>query len=505
MRTAPRATDSSVTETASATGSLPLDRNVGGVLASHLVGRGFGFVAFVLIARALSPTDLGRFAIVTAVTEAIRLALDAGLSPASVRRLAGLPRSEWAPTLAAARGARGVAALIGVTLALVVAWLPPLAALRWELGIASLGIASGLFVSGVSVPLQAAGALHRLPVLHGAGGLVQLLLAAGGAAGHGSVAFFLLIAPAADLMRLVIGQQLIRDLGPSTAPTDSLSGSMRTARDDAAEVRLLWRHSLPLAAAGSLGLIGARVDVWLLGAFGSLGDVGAFSVAAKVCEAFLVIPASVSAAMLPVLAAQWRDERPSFARTLAVSSRVHGLAGAVMLVLVSLAAAWALPTLFPATPGLPTVATVVAVSSLLIFLNQPPIDALIAAGRSQRVMGIAATALTGMVVADLVLIPRFGATGAAVAAVIGHAIGRRLLLRTLDDALFGPRPAHAVFPLPLASLAVAGTALLRPLVVLPLGVVVLAWSAWTAPRNWRALRAAVAGGGSAPTPPVPSA
>ena len=503
MRNTPRATDPSAAETASATGSLPLDRNVGGVLASHLVGRGFGFVAFVLIARSLSPTDLGRFAFVTALTEAIRLAIDSGLSPASVRRLASLPRSDWPLTLAVARRARVGAALLGVTLALAVSLLPPLSALRLEIGIASLGIATGLFVAGVSVSLQAAGALHRLPVLHGAGGLIQLVLAAGGAAGHGSVAFFLMIAPAADLIRLAIGQRLICDLGPNTGPT----GSTRAARegDVAEEFRLLWRHSLPLAAAGSLGLLSARVDVWLLGAFGSLGDVGAFSIAAKVCEAFLVIPASVSAAMLPVLAAQWRDERPSFGRTLAVSSRVHGLAGAVMLVLVSFGAAWALPALFPATPRLPTVATVVAVSSLLIFINQPPIDALIAAGRSQRVMGIAATALTGMVVADLFLIPRFGATGAAVAAVIGHGIGRRLLLRTLDDALAGTQPASAIFPLPLASLAVAGTALLRPLLVLPVGVAVLGWSAWTAPRSWRALRAAVAGGASAPSTTVPSA
>lgn len=229
----------------------PIDRNVRGALIGHVVGRSFGLVAFVFGARALTSEELGRYALVTALIDTIRLAFESGIGPATVRRLGMLSRAAWPEPLAAARQIRAVSAMAGIAVALVLTLLPPLAALRADIALASLGIASGLVVSGVVVQLQAAGALHRIPLLHLAGGLVHAILAAGGYLLHASVTGFLVIGLAADLVRIAVGLRLVGAIAPraSTHPADPV------------ELRRLLRHGVPLAAAGSLALVLSLIHI----------------------------------------------------------------------------------------------------------------------------------------------------------------------------------------------------------------------------------------------------
>lgn len=174
--------------------------------------------------------------------------------------------------------------------------------------------------------------------------------------------------------------------------------------------------------AGGLALLNQRADLLILTVLAGVADLGLYAVATTLAAALNAIAVSVA---MPVRNRVVRGERDVIPAATAV------LGGVVLLVAAGVAAA--LPVLIPLVlgePFLPAQGTMV-----VLLLAQVPLSgivvltqSLIAAGRPGSPLLGEAAALVTTVVLVMVLFPRWGIEGAAVATLAGRAVSIVVLL-----------------------------------------------------------------------------
>lgn len=236
-----------------------------------------------------------------------------------------------------------------------------------------------------------------------------------------------------------------------------------------------WRISPPidqrrvaLHTAGGFMLVmvaaalNERVDMLLLGATGSPTDIGTYAVATRFAQAIIVAVNAVSAVMAPHFVEQLADVREgrtvAAQRLLTKTARTTLLLCLLALAFFALLGPW-LAALFGSHYGrayLPLVLLACGQAGAALF---GPASLAATLGGSPRIAvasllgGIAANA-----VLNLLLVPRFGAVGAALATAIGTTFAtaiawfwsRRVL--NLDSSVFATctepatRPASSVHP-----------------------------------------------------------
>jgi O-antigen/teichoic acid export membrane protein len=185
--------------------------------------------------------------------------------------------------------------------------------------------------------------------------------------------------------------------------------------------RALTREAWPVGAASTLKVAWQQAPVLILGAY-SLSATGLFHAANRIPQQLVLLPLALNATMFPLLARSWNENRGLFARQLdrlvggslfvVVPSVVFGVAASGPLLRVLLGTQFSAA----ATPY----ALLLVIAGLLfpiIFLA----EALNAAGY-QRLNLLLLVGLTPpMTALILVLAPRTGATGVAIALLAGYA------------------------------------------------------------------------------------
>ena len=191
-----------------------------------------------------------------------------------------------------------------------------------------------------------------------------------------------------------------------------------------------WSFTAPRALAAGMQILMQWVDVLLVGAFLSTRDAGIYAVASRVIQLGFYVVYAVGQAV-----------QPRLARLFAAGER-EGLQGVfrratvwtTMIVWpVFLAGAVAAPVLLrvfgPEFVGGAAAVAILALSGL-VSSGVGPVDmVLLMAGRSSANLGITAVALVSNVALNLLLIPRFGITGAASAWAASRIIAKLLSLR----------------------------------------------------------------------------
>ncbi|MBA2331840.1 MAG: oligosaccharide flippase family protein [Actinobacteria bacterium] len=396
---------------------VPGERQVGRNTLETLLFRGLSTpVALVLVvvqSRFLAPSGRGTFVLVVlTVTILSRFLGQLGLAVTTRMRERDLEVRHLvhrAFALAVALGVVGGALVvlsgaltdaIGAELALIGA-LALIPNVLWQtvsgvlLGLARVRVWN--YVQALSPLLALAG---MLVLVVGLGGGVTAAVLAWTLA-HVLTAAFALLA-ARDLW-LPVGPQLILD----------------------AHGRAILRLALVLGAIQVVNLVGYRIELFVLEWYEGVDVVGVYSIAMQAAEALWLVPAAIATAITgPAIHDDERD-----ASRLVGRSALKGLAyTAGLAVLVGGAAPFLIPLLFgsdfdgaarPLALLLPGVVAYAPVTVLVVFLS-------LRHGRPNLSLAVSVVAMIVTTVLALVLIPRYGAEGAAGASALGYGAGGAL-------------------------------------------------------------------------------
>ena len=204
-------------------------------------------------------------------------------------------------------------------------------------------------------------------------------------------------------------------------------GARRTAllRWDLSLLGATLRHSLVLHVAMVLLFLHLRSDMFLVEGFLGPAALGQYSVAVILAETVLLITDSLSKAILPRQMANSPREAAAVAVRAAKASLVLALLAATSLAVLGRP----MIELFFGTAFSPAYGPLVALLPGLAFLGVQRLCGapLLRLGRPLRFASIYAVAFAANVLLNVVLIPRLGLVGAALASSSSYGIGATLL------------------------------------------------------------------------------
>jgi O-antigen/teichoic acid export membrane protein len=370
-----------------------------GKVSWDVASRALSFAFSILVARKLGVSSFGTYSVYWYSAWMASQATDLGLHLVSLRSLArsNRPRAFWSAVLAKAILTACVLAATGLALAagafpagqrvllallatqLVGSWVELLGVtLRCSRGIASEGLTLTLLRLGW---LSAAGfALSR------GAGLTTLA---------GALAL-------SSLPALAVGIALVARI---PLPFE------RTQRP---ELGRLLREALPLGAVSAMTLVYLRADLFIVAAVAGASEAGLFQSAFRLFEATFVVSGGVAAGTFPILAARFGEK--GFELLARFVLGLLALLSAPVALAFALVPGPLLGLLYGAGfEGAARPLALLGIALVAVFVNALTTHLLVASSRSRHlVLSIGARLVVGIVL-DLLLVPRWGATGAAFA------------------------------------------------------------------------------------------
>lgn len=382
--------------------------------AGTIVSRGLALLSMPLVTRLLAPREYGVLDLVVTAGLLANLVVPLETPQALARfwneREAGAAQHRLAGT-AWTFGMLGYAGFVLLAWA-GAPWLAPRVfgagfVEAWRAGAAFIG------ANGVMLLLQSQLRWERRPVAYAAvsiaygGGTLALL---GLLAWRGQAAGASDPAEAADVLWAHAAASLCVALGAWLALRRTLAWGL-----DAPELRAMLRYALPLVPAGVAVFAATYLHRWVLGALGTLDDVGLFGVAARLGGAVTLVLIGVQTAITPLVYAHHRERgTPAALARLAEGFWCLALlaCGAMALFARELLALLAGPAYAAAAPLVAWLAVAALLGQMYVFAPGIPI-----AQRTGWQLAITVAAALGGVLLSLLLVPLAGARGAAVASV----------------------------------------------------------------------------------------
>ncbi len=464
--------------------AIPALSVLGGGLAALLSS----LLVRVLMARTLSPNDVGvllfAIAVVSAAGGIASLGTNAGLAHRVAERRA---RGDEAGARRTARTGLFLAATSGgvafLLLALAGPWLGTSAAAVLPLAPVALGLAAGTAVLGAA---RAFGDVAGRALLRDTGGGFLRLAGVGLATLAAPTPRNVALGYAAGCL---LGELAFGLYGLGRGWFRSASG---TPPD-----RALPRTLRPFAGMEAVAQAATWVDVIVLGALAPPAVVGVYGVARSLPRVLEVVRQAASHGFLPAATEAGALAGPDAVGRLRVAARLFSLVLVWPLLAVCLVAPGeALAVLFGAAyAGAGTVLAILAVGSLVGTVLDDLDLGLVALGEAAATVRTTAAATAIGACALAVAVPLYGATGAAAASTAAVAIRGGLLLSTIGRrGRLAPWLRGLFRPLALGLLVVAATGLaLRGLALPPLVGIAAALGGGVA-ASVLSLRAFLAGG-----------
>jgi O-antigen/teichoic acid export membrane protein len=186
--------------------------------------------------------------------------------------------------------------------------------------------------------------------------------------------------------------------------------------------RTIVRLALVMGAVQIVNLIGYRVELFVLDHYDGLAAVGIYSVAMQAAEAMWLVPAAIATAVTGPAVHDEAGRAAKLIRNACARGLIYTTAIAVA---VGALAPFAIPLLFgedfrgavrPLALLLPGVVVYAPVSILVVYLS-------VRRERPKLSLLVSGIGLVVTTAASFLFIPRYGASGAAVASAIGYAAG----------------------------------------------------------------------------------
>jgi O-antigen/teichoic acid export membrane protein len=426
-------------------------RNAASLASAQVVMKAAGLAVTILVARALHASGFGQFAATWSYGMLVGVLADAGLAYFVALEVSRVPRTArrfvWT-----ALALRCIVCTTGLVIAAIA--LPFLhfsAVLAW----AAMAFAFSAVLDGVQAQIlsyyRAVARMHVEATIVTVGRVALLVTTLAALLVHRTVLAFALAQAAASLVTVIVaGAVMCRDVAP-------IRPRMRA-------VRAIAMGALPFAASGLLSYVFFRIDTLLLRAFGIAdASIGAYSAAYRVMEAPRTAFGSIAAGVLPAATSLAHPRERAKFRQLGMTTTAIAMWVVLPAVLV-----------FALSPG--TVIGIIfgghgfgAAAPLLLVLAPMPIlmalDAVLgsllnALGAQKAVTGVFAICAVANVALNVILIPRSGAMGAAIATLATEAVELSAFALLVQQRLGSVRPALG--GMVIASVAGAGAGVLVP-------------------------------------------
>jgi O-antigen/teichoic acid export membrane protein len=436
-------------------------------VAGRILGVVLGIAVAAILARSLGVAGFGRLSLALTFVGLAGTVGDFGLSQVAVREMAARPerRAQVLGSLVAFRVLMGSVATV-VVLGLVALMLPPGSARLMGILVAAsipLGAVSAL-QSGAQARLRPE--LMTIVVLGQSA--VWLALVVLLASRHASQAWYggaFLIAAAAQA---VLAWAVIRRVTSIAWPPTR------------AEVRRLLSSALPLGLAGLFVTTYYRIDGIILYQLKGAEQTAIYAAAYRFLDVLQVFPAAVLAVLLPLLSTFRRTDDLRGPKAVETALAVLGFVALPVVAGGTLTSGRVVEVLYGSSfRGSATVLAILLPAFLSICLGYVFTAVLIAEGRVWPCALVAAAAALGNVIANVLLIPHFGARAAAAVTVATEfpSMAAIALLASRMTAIALPwsrwgRMVLAV--LPMAAVMVASKSQSLPLILLAGGGAYLA-------------------------------
>lgn len=418
------------------------------LLGAFVVRMGLALGITTLLGRSLSPAHFGFYALVATFFFLAHVLLDLGTGSVAVREIAKEPVRER-PVL---EGLVGWRRLVGLVLGAAVC--------GYACTEPDLGRRAVLFGVGGLFMLMAPGALsvvfhirqaQRGPALVGI--FTQALVLGGvalfGVLGMPGASFAWLILMREGLNVALVSRLAVRALGYTPRPG---------LRDRG------LRPFLAMALVQGLAVLAQtayfHVDVLIVRALRGEAELGAYAAAFRPVNILLMLPSLLLTPVLPVLARRVGEGPDAFARDVRGATVLFGGIGAAAAALGAVLAPDLLTVLYGDTYAAGDLSAVDALrwmcaALFVVFLGAPVVVGLLAAGRERDLLRVSLWGLAVNVVANAILVPRFGFTAAALTTLLTEGV-------VVASCVFRFRQATGALPLdvgelliPLPAIAVA--------------------------------------------------
>jgi len=212
------------------------------------------------------------------------------------------------------------------------------------------------------------------------------------------------------------------------------------ALDELVDVALA-RLAITMGAVQVVNLISYRIELFILDRYRGIGAVGVYSISMQAAEAIWLVAAAIATS---VTAPAMHEDEPGARRLIARSALRGFVYTALLAAVVGIGAPLLIPALFghdfrhaarPLAFLLPGIVAYAPVSILVVYLS-------VRCGRPRLSLAVAVVGLVVTASASVVLIPRHGASGAALASTIGYVAGGGLAWLFFARLVRGPEPAH---------------------------------------------------------------
>jgi O-antigen/teichoic acid export membrane protein len=386
-------------------------RNAASILATTAVSIPLALLANVILARFLSGSERGVYALATGFALVAQVVAHLGWGDAAIYRLR---RHRVAPARVFSTGLVANLLLCGLLFAVCFALERPIVdrllggmprALYWVAVLTAACFLLGDFLRAIARGLDRFDLHNWFGFLQAAGLLVGLVLAL--VAWHGGLA-------GALYTYLGVQAALVAVLGLIVARLTGIE-----LRVDGVEVREHLHFGLGLYPQALLKQLHERIDLFIL-AWLAIDNVqiGLYAVAVSVIIPLQLIPGAIGTALLPELAGREDESLAGFSATVARQISMQMAAAAAVMVPAGIIG---IPILFGSEyqgsvlpylivlPGLCALATSRVLSRYFAIV-----------GRQGTLTGIRTAVVVLNVVLNLVLIPPFGINGAALAALISY-------------------------------------------------------------------------------------
>jgi len=377
-------------------------------LAARLLVPVFSFAIGIAVARLGGSALLGQYVELVAIALVAQTLAGAGLPPLVTREVAARGGHAGALLPVAYRLGLSSGALASLLFALYVALVVPAA--QWSAAAwLALSIVPSAWIGAQEGVLMGVQRHPRLAAVACAEGAVKLAAAGIVLASGGGLVGLCAGVTLGRVVALVLGHRLVR-----SARAEAVSDG--GAADAPGAFSALARELVPFAATVTLAMLYFRQDVMVVGALRSEGETGLYGVAATLYAMTLLLPNAAMAAIYPRLAAAFVLSPAGFrAATLRTTGLLVGAGAAVALVLVLVAAPLVRLLYGPAFEGAVPVLRLLAALLPLHGANAALGQAMQAARLQRAMLAMTAVTVVANLAALLVLVPRYGIEGAAVA------------------------------------------------------------------------------------------
>ena len=385
---------------------------------SHALGSAMGarvgmavlnYGLFWLLSHRLGTAALGGYSLLMNVFYMSALLPLLGLSTALTRRAATEREHVGLEMSNAIVFATPVALAITLLIATLgpASYGPELRTPFWLLGLSLLPTASSLVSESTLLGLERVADIARVQFVEA---LLRTVLAVGAVSlGYGLTGVF------AVFLALRCGVAVAYRFHPMLPRFDRHAVS-------AAVQRRSW-HEVPVfLGIGLLAALSQRVDIVALSRMAGLHEAGVYAAASRLYDASLMLPTIAALSVMPTLARLFASDRAYFQGVLVLAMRLSLGAGfAIALAVAALAgpiiALLYKPEMAAATPVLRWL----IFCAVLVTLDQILSSTMMAAKAQAHDLGALAISVTVLVGAMLLLVPRLGATGAAMAVALAIA------------------------------------------------------------------------------------